>query len=61
MSLVTRFLDWINLKPKSKMSKENFQPNNIIRHRYQKQEILVECLKSFSFREKDWTIRVVGY
>lgn len=48
----------IGIKTRPKMTNEKFQPNNIIRHRYEKTDILERCLKEFGFDPKKWRINV---
>lgn len=38
------------------MENEPFKPNNIIKHRYEKTDILERCLKEFGFDPKKWRI-----
>lgn len=58
MSVLDRFLGWMSLKPKHKMSKDDFHPNNFINHPYKTIDVLLRCLEEFGFKEKDWRIRV---
>ncbi|KAM0817906.1 hypothetical protein AB5N19_03713 [Seiridium cardinale] len=39
------------------MSGKSFRPNNTIKHRYEKEDVLQKCLRDFDFKEKDWEIR----
>ncbi|KAI0376812.1 hypothetical protein F5Y04DRAFT_196298 [Hypomontagnella monticulosa] len=53
----TKFLDFITFRSKPDMSKNDFTPNNFIKHRYQSIEVLQKCLKDFKFKPEEWIIK----